>query len=133
MSKVRVAGFSVSLDGFGAGFDPRRSHRGLGYCDAPGIARRILHRSMVVAARLVHRWARFDGGIGASAAKFVSLPGDLDISTLDTRYRAGVADAIGGVNSKHWHCAPVLAQIECSAMGSRAPAHAVVARVASRF
>ena len=88
---------------------------------------------MVVAARLVHCWTRTDGVIGASAAKFISLPGDLDISTLDTRYRAGVADGIGGVNSNNWDCAPVLAQIECSAMGNRAPAHVVVARVASRF
>jgi hypothetical protein len=43
------------------------------------------------------------------------------------------ANAIGGVNSNDWHCAPVLAQIECSAMGGRAPTHVVVARVASRF
>jgi hypothetical protein len=63
---------------------------------------------MVVAAHLVHRWARSDGGVGASAAKFVSLPCDLDIATLDTRYGAGVANAIGGVNSNDWHCAPVL-------------------------
>ena len=88
---------------------------------------------MVVAARLVHRWTRSDGGIGASAAKFISLPCDLDLATLDTRYRAGVANAIGGVNSNDWHCAPLLAQIECSAMGGRASTHVVVARVASSF
>ena len=88
---------------------------------------------MVVAARLVHRWARSDGGVGASASEFVSLPCDLDIATLDTRYGAGVANAIGGVNSNDWHCAPILAQIECSAMGGRAPPHVVVARIAPRF
>ena len=88
---------------------------------------------MVGAAHLVHRWARSDGGVGASAAKFVSLPRDLDIATLDTRYGVGVANAIGGVNPNDWHCPPALAQIECSALGGRAPAHVVVARFASRF
>jgi hypothetical protein len=56
------------------------------------------------AADLVCRWARSDGGLGASAAKFVSLPCDMDIATLDTRYGAGVANAIGGVNSNDWYC-----------------------------
>jgi hypothetical protein len=88
---------------------------------------------MVVAAHLVHRWARSDGGVGASTAKFVSLPSDLDVATLDTRYGAGVANAIGGVNPNDWHCPPVLAQIEYSAMGGCAPAHVVVARIAPRF
>jgi hypothetical protein len=88
---------------------------------------------MVVAPYLVHRWARSDGGVGASAAKFVSLPCNLDIATLDTRYGAGVANAIGGVKSNDWRCAPVLAQIECSAMGGRASTHVVVACIAPRF
>ena len=88
---------------------------------------------MVVAAHLVHRWSRSNGRTGASATKFVSVPCDLDITTLDTRDGAGVANAIGGVNPNHGYCAALLAQIECSAMGGRAPAHVIVARVASRF
>ena len=88
---------------------------------------------MVVAAHLVHRWARSDGWVGAPAAKFVSLPCDLDIATLDTRYGAGVANAIGGANPNDWYCAPVLAPIECSPMGGRAFAHVVVAHAAPGF
>ena len=88
---------------------------------------------MVVAAHLVHRWARSDGGAGSSAAEFVSLPCDLDIATLDSRYGIGVANAIGGVNSNDWHRPAVLAQIECSAVGGRAPTHVVVAHAAPGF
>ena len=88
---------------------------------------------MVVATHLVHRWARCDGGPGASAAKFVSLSCDLDIAALDTRYGARIANAISGVNPNDWHCTPVLAQIERSTVGGRAHAHVVVARFASCF
>ena len=87
----------------------------------------------ITAIVLVRRWARSDGWVGAPAAKFISLPCDLDIATLDTRYGAGVANAIGGVNSNDWHCPPVLAQIECSAVGGRTSTHVVVARIAPRF
>src|SRR5438874_12924893 len=81
---------------------------------------------MVLAAHLVHRWTSSDGGVGTPAAKFVSLPCDLDIATLDTRYGAGVANAIGGANPNDWYCAPVLAPIVCSPMGGRTFAHVVV-------
>ena len=88
---------------------------------------------MVVAARLVHCWTRGDGGAGASAAEFVSLSCDLDIATLDTRYGTGVANTVGGVGSNDWDCSPILAQIECAAMGGRAFPHVVVARVPPYF
>jgi hypothetical protein len=79
-------------------------------------------RNMACAPRAVPR-----------AWKFVSLPCDLDIATLDTRYGLGVANAIGGVNSNDWYCAPVLAPIECSPMGGRAFAHVVVIHAAPGF
>ena len=88
---------------------------------------------MVVAARLVHCWTRGDGWVGASSAEFVSFPRDLDIAALDIRYGAGVANTFGGVGSNDWHCSPILAQIEYSAMGGRAFPHVVVARVPPRF
>ena len=88
---------------------------------------------MVVAAYLVHRRARGDGRVGASSTQFVSVPGDLDVAALDTRYGAGIANAIGGVGSHDWDHPPISAQIEYSAVGGRAPAHVVVARLAARF
>ena len=72
-------------------------------------------------------------GLGSSPAEFVSLPGDLDIAALDTRYGAGVANTVGGVGSHDWDCAPISAQIECAAMGGRALPHVVVARVPPDF
>ena len=88
---------------------------------------------MVVAARLVHYWTRGDGGVGASASEFVSFPCDLDIATLDTRYGTGVADCVGGVGSHDWDRSPISARTECSAMGTRAFAHVVVAPVSPYF
>src|SRR6266567_6658970 len=88
---------------------------------------------MVVAARLVHCWSRGDGGVGASAPEFVSFPCDLDIATLDTRYGTGVPNTVGGVGSHDWDRSTISARTECSAMGSRAFAHVVVACVPPYF
>ena len=88
---------------------------------------------MVVAAHLVYCGARGDGGVGASAAEFVSLPCDLDIATLDTRYGTGVANAVGRVSANDWDCSPISAQIECAAVGGRAFPHVIVARVSPYF
>src|SRR5436190_6054623 len=88
---------------------------------------------MVVAARLIHYWTRGDGGAGASASEFVSFPCDLDIATLDTRYGTGVPNTVGRVRSNDGHCAPISAQIECSAMGARDFVHVVIACVPPYF
>jgi hypothetical protein len=88
---------------------------------------------MVVAAHLIHRRTGSDGGLGSSAAELVSLPCDLDIATLDTRYRVGIPNTVGGIGSNDRDCSPISAQIKCAAMGDRAFPHVIVARISSDF
>src|SRR3954471_6690101 len=88
---------------------------------------------MVAAAHLVHCWTCGDGRVGTSAAEFVSLSCDLDIATRDTRYGAGIANAVSGVSSNSRRGAPISAQAECAAMGCRAFSHVVVPRVPPGF
>ena len=121
------------VDCFSREWDPRRrdvravSHHG------DHVVCRIARAAMVVAADLVHLRARGDGRNCASAAEFVSLPCDLDITTLDTRHRAGVADSVSGVSSNNRRSPSISAQTECAAMGRRALPHVVVARVSPDF
>src|SRR5437016_14668906 len=75
---------------------------------------------MVAAAHLVHHWARGDGRARASTPEFVSVPCHLDIATLDTRYRTGVADAVRGVSSNTRRSPPRYAYTDSTAMGRRA-------------
>jgi len=72
-------------------------------------------------------------GLEPRAAEFVSFPCYLDIATLDTRYGAGIANTVGGVSANNRRDAPISAQTECAAMGGRAFAHLVIARVAPSF
>src|SRR5207244_10570344 len=97
------------------------------------VSRRTAHAAMVAAAHLVHHWARGDGRARASTPEFVSVPCHLDIATLDTRYRTGVADAVRGVSSNNRRSPPHSAYTECTAMGRRALPHVAVARVPPDF
>ena len=54
---------------------------------------------MVLATRAVNHWTRGDGGAGTSAAEFISVPGDLDVAALDSRYGIGLADAARGAGA----------------------------------
>src|SRR5215470_3236820 len=84
---------------------------------------------MVVTPHLVHRWTRGNGGVGASAAEFVSLSCNLDITTLDSCYGTGVANSVGGIGSNDRDRSPISAQIKYAAMGGGAFLHVIVARV----
>src|SRR4030095_10523894 len=84
------------------------------------IGRRTAHATMVVAAHLVHRWARSDGGVCASAAEFVSIPGDLDVAALDSRYGVGLADTARGADSNERRRARSFTWVKHPAMGGGA-------------
>src|SRR5262245_42028191 len=122
-----------SLDCVGGEWDPRRRDPGALCHHGNYVGCRTAHAAMVVAACLVYCWARRDGGVGASTAEFVSLPCDLDVATLDTGYRSGVTNAVGGISSHDGNRSPISVQIECPAVGGGAFAHVIVARVSSNF
>src|SRR5207247_7870989 len=113
--------------------NPRRRDAGAVCHHGNCVGCRTAHATMVVAAHLVHRWTRSDGGVGASASKFVSLPCDLDIATLDTRYGIGFTDTVGRVGSNDWRRSPIFPRVECAAVGSRAFPYFIVARIAPHF
>src|SRR5262249_7231324 len=121
------------VDCVGGGWDPRRRDPGAPYCHGNHVVCGIPYGEVVVAAHLVHHWTCRDGWLGSSAAEFVSLPCDLDIATLDTRYRARVANTVGRVGSNSWRSASISAQFKCAAMGCRAFPDVIVARVPSYF
>src|SRR5262249_10421382 len=122
-----------NMDRISRGWNPRR-RTASAPCDYGNhLVYGTAHTAMVLGTRAVHYWTRGNGGVGASAAEFISIPRDLDIAALDPCYGTGVANTVCGVSSNGGHRSPIAAQLECAAMGCRAVAHVVIARVASRF
>src|SRR5580765_4166836 len=72
------------------------------------------------APRLVYRWHRHHGWSGATTAEFVSFPGRLDFTALDSRHRTGITSAGRRIGAKTRLFATHLAPTQRAPMGSRA-------------
>src|SRR4030095_1741969 len=108
------------MDRVSAERNPRRRDFGAVYRDSGNVVCRGTRAAVVVATRVVHCWDRGDGGARSSSAEFVSIPGDLDVAALDSRYGVGLADTARGADSNERRCARSFAWVEHPAMGDRA-------------
>ena len=84
---------------------------------AAAVADRAALAAMVAPARALRFGNRGHGRARAPPAESVSLSGDLDFATLDSRDRARFPDADWGTDSRAWCCAPDAPRVEHAAMG----------------